>query len=78
MLRALNQIFGEDGYFREISIQRIDGSDPENSEDLWEIYLAQDGKGLIALSESGSSLKTVFLVLLNIIIIPEISTNLIP
>jgi restriction endonuclease S subunit len=73
MLDALNKIFGEDGHFLEISIQHLDGDDKEKAEDLWEIYLAQEHKGLVALSESGSSLKTIFLVLLNILVTPYIA-----
>lgn len=72
MLEALNQIFGNDGRFLEISIQHLDGNDSEKAQDLWEIYLNQEHKGLVALSQSGSSLKTVFLVLLNLLAIPHI------
>ena len=72
MLSALNRIFGEDGHFLEISIQHIDGDDNEKAEDLWEIYLVQEHKGLVALSQSGSSLKTIFLVLLNLLATPLI------
>lgn len=72
MLKSLNFVFGEDGHFEEITIQHIDGNDRLKADDLWEVYLKQKDKGLIALSQSGSSLKTVFLVLLNIIIIPKI------
>lgn len=75
VLNALNTIFGEDGHFLEISIQHIDGDDDKKAEDLWEIYLAQEHKGDVALSESGSSLKTIFLVLLNILVIPHIDSK---
>ncbi|MDQ8192447.1 ATP-dependent nuclease [Roseibacillus persicicus] len=75
MLEALNDIFGEDGNFLEISIQHLDGNDKEKAEDLWEIYLSQEHKGLVALSQSGSSLKTIFLVLLNLLVIPGIDSQ---
>lgn len=60
---ALNHIFGPDGSFTSISVQEHDGGD-------WEIYLEEAFKGLIPLSSSGSGLKTVILVLLNLLIVP--------
>lgn len=75
MLRALNEIFGEDGKFREITVQHHDGEDPSKVEDRWEIYLEQEHKGLVSLSSSGSGLKTVFLVLLNLLVVPRIEAK---
>ena len=38
----------------------------------WEVYLGERKKGLIPLSKSGSDLKTVLLVLLNLLVVPKI------
>ena len=40
--------------------------------DHWEVYLGEDKKGLIPLSKSGSGLKTILLVLLNLLVVPKI------
>ena len=72
MLDALNQIFGEDGHFSEIYIQRKSSNQSNSLEDTWEIYLGQEHKGLVSLSKSGSGLKTIFLVLLHLLAIPQI------
>lgn len=71
LLGALNEIFGEDGHFDEIRTQEHDeaGAFPTGT---WEIHLAEKKKGLIPLSKSGSGLKTVILVLLNLLVIPKI------
>nr|WP_228732782.1 AAA family ATPase [Pseudomonas sp. P42] len=37
----------------------------------WEIYLGEEGKGLVPLSASGSGLKTVILTLLNLLVRPD-------
>jgi putative ATP-dependent endonuclease of OLD family len=66
VLAALQEIFGEDGNFDEITA-RVHG----NNE--WEIYLHEPQKGLIPLSASGSGLKTVFLVLLNLLVRPSMA-----
>lgn len=63
---ALNHIFGEDGDFNELQVQE------HESNGKWEIYLGEKKKGLIALSNSGSGLKTVILVLLNLLVLPKI------
>jgi len=67
---ALNEIFGEDGDFHRIAIQHHDGQieDPEST--FWEVFLGEPSKGLVGLSQSGSGLKTVILVLLNLLIVP--------
>ena len=65
---SLNKIFGHDGQFAEIIVQEHDMEDPTK----WEIYLHEPSKGLIPLSESGSGLKTVFLVLLNLLVVPKV------
>ena len=43
--------------------------------DHWEVYLDEEHKGLIPLSNSGSGLKTVLLVLLNLLVVPRIENR---
>jgi hypothetical protein len=73
LLAALNEIFGSDGRFNEIEAKIHDEGNtyghPVNS---WEIFLGEDKKGLIALSRSGSGLRTIILVLLNLLVIPNV------
>ena len=68
LLKALDEIFGSDGNFQRIEIREHD----ESEDGLWEVFLGEPSKGLIPLSRSGSGLKTVLLVLLNLIVIPKI------
>lgn len=72
MLAALNTIFGNDGKFFEITVQHHDGQDATKVEDRWEIFLEQEHKGLVSLSNSGSGLKTIFLVLLHMLVVPVV------
>ena len=75
LLAALNSIFGSDGQFSEIQVQVHDEAQEDGIKDHWEVYLGEETKGLIALSESGSGLKTVFLVLLNLLVVPRIENK---
>jgi hypothetical protein len=61
----LNKIYKSDSFFTNIICQQ------HTSDSKWEIYLEEEEKGLIALSESGSSHKTILLVLINIILLPK-------
>ena len=73
LLNGLNKIFGKDGQFDEIQVKLHDEPQAGQSEGNWEVYLGEKRKGgLIPLSSSGSGLKTVILVLLNLLVIPEI------
>jgi len=76
LLEGLNKIFGQDGQFNEIQVKLHDEPNAEQSQDHWEIFLGEKKKGLIPLSSSGSGLKTVLLVLLNLLVIPEIEGKL--
>ena len=69
---ALNEIFGSDGHFFDILPLQHDENTVEAPKDYWEIYLGEDRKDLIPLSKSGSGLKTLLLVLLNLIAVPAI------
>ncbi len=56
LLRSLNQIMGADAEFDRITVQK-------HSNGNWEIMLHEKTKGEVALSYSGSGLKTILLVL---------------
>lgn len=66
----LNKIFGLDGHFTRLEMRHHDDNGAEGPHGSWELYLTEKEKGRIALSSSGSGLKTVILVLLNLHIIP--------
>ena len=72
LLNDLNTIFAKDGRFTEIQVRLHDENSGGKPEDLWEIFLGEEKKGLIPLSSSGSGLKTVILVLLNLLVVPAI------
>ena len=67
LLSALNDILASDASYERIRIQSI--SDEENGE-RWEIFLEEKGKRY-PLSKMGSGLKTILLVLINLLVIPE-------
>ncbi len=70
LLDAVNEIFRPTGLqFTEIYPQL-------DKDNYWEIYLGQKDKNLIPLSDSGSGIKTILLVLLNLIAIPCLEQNL--
>lgn len=71
LLDALNEVFGSDGKFTEIEPKLHDDA-PGKQSGEWEVFLGEAKKGLIPLSSSGSGLKTVFLVLLNLLVVPKI------
>ena len=72
---ALNSIFGGDGKFSEIETKFHDDEESPGPRNHWEVYLGEEKKGLIPLSESGSGLKTVLLVLLNLLVVPKIENK---
>jgi hypothetical protein len=71
LLNALNQIFSPDGQFTEIQIKVHDEVSVRGPNGHWEVFLGELHKGLIPLSNSGSGLKTILLVLLNLLVVPE-------
>src|SRR5262245_35124487 len=75
LLKGLNTIFGKDGQFNEIQVKLHDEPNAGQSEGHWEVYLGEEKKGLIPLSSSGSGLKTVILVLLNLLVVPAIENK---
>lgn len=75
LLDALNEIFGNDGQFTEIQVQEHDEDKADGPQGHWEVYLGEEKKGLIPLGKSGSGLKTVLLVLLNLLVVPKIENR---
>jgi len=65
MLRELNLIFRSDADFNRITCQQLEN-------ETWEIYLEEKTKGRIPLSESGSGLKTIILVLVFLYLVPHV------
>lgn len=69
LLDGLNSIFQPDNTFTEITSRQIEGN-------KWEVFLYEDAKAtLIPLSKSGSGLKTILLVLLNLLVVPKIGNE---
>ena len=67
LLTALNAIIYPETTYENIKIQQID----DGEELKWEIFLQEKGKRY-ALSKMGSGLKTIILVLANLLIIPKL------
>nr|WP_302184344.1 AAA family ATPase [Pseudomonas donghuensis] len=65
LLTALNDIFTPDASFTEVVVQF------HQNANQWEVYLGEEGKGLVPLSASGSGLKTIILALLNLLVRPD-------
>ncbi len=63
LLEELNNIMQPDASFTDIVVQQHENSN-------WEIYLEEKEKGRIALSESGSGLQTILLVLIFLYLVP--------
>lgn len=63
LLNELNVIVGPDSNFTDIICQQLSSND-------WEIYLEEETKGPISLSQSGSGLKTIIVVLAYIHLVP--------
>ena len=69
LLGKFNEIMGNDANFTEITTQQIEYA----KDDIrWEIFLREEAKGRIALSKSGSGLKTILMILVYTILLPEI------
>jgi len=65
LLGALNEVFAPDTVFTDIVCQH-------HATNHWEIFLEEENKGRIALSQSGSGLKTTILVLCYIHLLPTV------
>lgn len=66
LLNHLNKIMGDDATFTRIQVQQNFNTEPSS----WEIFLEEKDAGRFALSKSGSGLKTIILVLLNLLVLP--------
>lgn len=66
LLNDLNAIYLGDSKFTSITCQE------NESEKLWEIFLREEGKGDIRLSESGSSLQSIFIILSYFRLVPKL------
>ena len=64
-LSRLNEIFEPDATFTGIDVQQLE-------DERWEVYLAETEKGPIPLSQSGSGIKTILLVLVCLYLIPHV------
>ncbi len=64
---ALNEILMPDNRYERIVMRENGG--------LWEIFLEEKSKGHVPLSSTGSGVKTVLLVLANLLILPELYTT---
>jgi putative ATP-dependent endonuclease of the OLD family len=67
LLRELNQIFLGDSKFLRISSRENAAGDGK-----WEIFLQEEMKGEIRLSQSGSSLKSIFIILSFLRLVPKL------
>ncbi len=67
LLNALNKIMVPEAEFENIRVQEIE----KGGDLLWEIFLQEKGCGRFPLSHSGSGLKTIILLLLNLLVIPK-------
>lgn len=68
LLKALNEIFAPQSKFDRIQTKIL-------ANDHNEVFLSESGKGQVALSSSGSGLKTVMLMLLTTIAIPALENR---
>lgn len=66
LLGVLNEVFAPDAHFTFIVCR-------QHQQGLWEVYLQEASKGRIALSNSGSGIKTVLLVLAYIHLLPVLN-----
>lgn len=71
LLDALNEIMFPETEYESIRIQQIG----KNEETLWEVFLQEKGSSRIPLSKTGSGIKTIILMLLNLIVIPKLAKN---
>lgn len=71
LLNALNEIMYPEAEFESIRVQHT----KKSGENVWEIYLKEKGRERVPLSKSGSGIKTIILVLLNLIVVPWQTRN---
>ena len=69
LLSAVNKIMSPEAEFEEIRVQQITDS---YGNVRWEVFLKEKGMDRCPLSQMGSGLKTIILVLLNLMVIPKL------
>lgn len=69
LLSAVNKIMSPEAEFEEIRVQQITDS---YGNVRWEVFLKENGMDRCPLSQMGSGLKTIILVLLNLMVIPKL------
>ncbi len=67
LLNALNSIMMPEAEYESIRVQQVEYSGSK----LWEVFLQEKGMQRVPLSKTGSGLKTIVLVLLNLLVIPH-------
>lgn len=67
LLQSLNQIVAPDNHYKDIVVQQIQAQ----GNPVWEVFLEENNGIRVPLSKSGSGLKTVILVLINLILLPS-------
>lgn len=72
LLKALQDIFGSDGDFHRVEIRETGATHAPSADSKYEIFLGEPNKGLVPLRQSGSGLKTIILMLLNLIVMPTV------
>ena len=71
LLTELNIIMGPDAQFERIHVQQFaDGKTKK-----WEVFLQEKGQNRYALSQTGSGLKTIILMLVNLYLLPSLPDN---
>lgn len=73
LLNELNKIMYPEAEFESIRIQQIRVGKGDFS---WEIFLKEEGQDRVPLSKSGSGIKTIILVLLNLLVVPLLAENM--
>ena len=71
LLTELNKIMEPDACFERISVQQIG----EGNSKKWEIFLQEKGQNRFALSKTGSGLKTIILMLVNLYLLSALPEN---
>ena len=68
LLNALNTIMSPESEYDNIRIQQIE----DGTNGKWEIFLQEKGQLRVPLSKMGSGLKTIIIILLNLLVMPTI------
>lgn len=68
LLKALNDIMMPEAEYENIRVQQVN----YQGTSCWEVFLQEKGMQRVPLSKTGSGLKTIVLVLLNLLVIPQV------